>query len=74
MRIALSDLVRKPCDIKDCSITFYPKTTTSYAEMDDWLEMNYGIKDNEEYYWMWRGFGKEFEENFSIVLIKKTHW
>ena len=48
------------------SITFYPKCTTTWKEMNTWLEGRF--KDR---HWTWRGFGEEGEEDFQVILVRR---
>ena len=59
----------------DTSITFYPETTTTWEQMNTWLEKMYG-RQGRDLHWKWRGFGEVGTETFRVVLLRQqcSHW
>ena len=63
-------LFRQNCLMMNNCFTLYPKTTTTWNEMDLWLTVTF--LDGDDYRWDWRSFGNIGTENFQVVVIKKS--
>ena len=53
----------------DTSMTFYPRTTATWEQQQEWLEKTYTDR-----HWTWRGFGEMGTEEFKVVLYLRACW
>jgi len=52
------------------SITFHIKPTSTWKEMNVWLEETYGDNGKDKH-WKWMGFGKEGQEGFQVIVVRR---
>ena len=52
------------------SIKLYGKKDATWAEMNAWLEENYG-DGGKDTHWKWKGFGQAGSEDFCVVLFRQ---
>lgn len=53
------------------SIRFHGKVGATWAQMNEWLEDNYG-QHGEDPHWTWRGFGTCGTEDYEVILVRKA--
>ena len=51
-------------------MTFYIKPTSTWKEMNAWLEETYGDNGNDKH-WKWMGFGKEGQDGFRVIVHRR---
>lgn len=53
--------------ISERSITFFPKSGTTWKQMNQWFETEYG----SDKHWKWQGFG-EMGKDACAVLVRQA--